>query len=681
MGSDADATRSDGRAADDRTTGDPAAGPRRYARELLVTLAVAALFSFLLIAQERLFLRALGENGQVPTLVWQLLCPLGSIALSFLFPIRIRIALLAAIGALWSIVAIGDAAYFRFFGSVTSLVSAGSAHQLVDVRQSVLDVLHGSDAIYLVVFVAMALVALTPASALTGREPALAYATRKRFACVAFGAFAVVGIVARYTPIYEKTHHIGRSDWVMPSEHWGSNYSFTTYATTFGLYNYHVHDLLESVLMGRPRTTLGAENYRAIGAVLAEKGRLNALPTPFEGIARGRRVVFVQLEAITHWVVGLDVDGEPVMPFLRSLTKRGLSWDYVMDVTSIGRTSDAEFAVMTGLLPDSSRPNSFTHSDRAHAYLPRALAALGYRTASYHGYKKSFWNRTYTHPVYGFQEMYFDDVYDSDRILGLGVPDEVVYDFVIDRLAERTDPSFSFVISLTSHHPFVYTPAEYERLFPGLEPEHGWGLLGPYLRSARYADDALARFYAEMEARGLAKDTLFVFYGDHDMGFLGTEKTLPNMTKLVYTVAEERVPLVVVVPGEEATMAAHRDGHTTATGGLHDLFPTVMHLLGEPVPRGVMGTNLLVPDELRDPVPLPERGTDLLFAYRHAIYSPRGSGPIDPSRSEDRVKPPRIPTLVEGMRDQLIVRDLLDHPDSWEKSGVDSNLVARRSPN
>ena len=189
-------------------------------------------------------------------------------------------------------------------------------------------------------------------------------------------------------------------------------------------------------------------------------------------------------------------------------------------------------------------------------------------------------------------------------------------------------------------------------------------------------DDSLRRFFEAMESRGLAENTLFVFYGDHDMGYLSTEKTTPGMSKLAYTVAEERVPLVVVMPGHEALIAEHRAAHTTATAALHDVFPTVMHLLGEPVPHGVMGTNLLIPDEMRDPVPLPARGTDLLFAYRHAIHSTRGAGPIDPARGAQRLSPDQTPSLMDGIRDQMIVRDLLDHPDYWDSSPGRSNLLA-----
>ncbi len=290
----------------------------------------------------------------------------------------------------------------------------------------------------------------------------------------------------------------------------------------------------------------------------------------------------------------------------------------------------------------------------------------------------SFWNRDYTHPVYGFEEMFFDDVYGDEEILGLGVPDGTVYDYLVDRISKEEAPSFSFMISLSSHHRFIYTPSEYSQLFSGLSPEQGWGLLGPYLRSTRFTDDALAAFFKDMDERGLLEETLFVIYGDHDAGALHAEKTLPQMSEFAYTVAEERVPFIVVVPGKEAEIAAHRDSYTTATAGLHDTFPTIMHLTGEPVPHGVFGTNLLVPDEIRDPVPLPSQRGDLLFAFRHCIYTTQGSGCIDPEKMKNHPPPKRIPSLLEGVRDQVIVRDLLDHPEYWSRADPVQEFVANR---
>ena len=339
--------------------------------EFFATFGISLLFFLLTLLQERAYLYALTDGAAVPYLMWRTMWPLMLIVVAVLLPIRPRILFLSATGLFWSVVVIGDSANFRFFGSVTSLVSAGTLHQLWDVRDSVMEVLHVSDWVYPGLFLALSAFALLPQRFLIGEGIEPSTSRRRVVSGVWLGlVLGIITVAAWLTPIYEDTHHTGREKWVMPMDHWGSRYSHSTYAATFGLYNYHARDLIKFVDFGRNRAALTAERLDFIDRVVAHKKALNQIETPFAGIATGRRIVVIQLEAIVHWVQGLEFEGEPVMPFLSGLAESGLSWDYVMDVTAVGRTSDAEFAVMTGLLPDTSRPNSFAHPDRARSYLP-----------------------------------------------------------------------------------------------------------------------------------------------------------------------------------------------------------------------------------------------------------------------------------------------------------------------
>jgi phosphoglycerol transferase MdoB-like AlkP superfamily enzyme len=334
-----------------------------------------------------------------------------------------------------------------------------------------------------------------------------------------------------------------------------------------------------------------------------------------------------------------------------------------MDVTFIGRTADAEFAVMTGLLPDL-RPRLMGLGVRTQSpnYLGHILQEKGYRTASYHGYKRSFWDRSYNHPVYGFQEMHFEEVYPPTESLGLGLPDGVVFDYFVEKLATEPDNrSFSMVITLSSHHPYVYVPKEYNKYFDRLAPDDGWGLAAFYLRSARYADVALGKLLEDMEKKGLMEDTLFVIYGDHDMGSLGAQFQLPEVGYDLFTRMADRVPFIIAVPGEEEFIAQHGEQHTTATGGLHDVMPTILHLIGEETPRGVMGTNLLIPDEFREAVPLPIQSDGRTYAYRHhlAFENSRRIEPIDAGS----IRLDAGPSFDRIFLDQVVSRLLSHNPD------------------
>ncbi len=67
------------------------------------------------------------------------------------------------------------------------------------------------------------------------------------------------------------------------------------------------------------------------------------------------------------------------------------------------------------------------------------------------------------------------------------------------------------LITLTNHHPFDVSE-EYEHFDTGyLEGSE----ISKYLKSMRYADDALKYFFQEMEAANLLDNAAIIIYGDH----------------------------------------------------------------------------------------------------------------------------------------------------------------------
>jgi phosphoglycerol transferase MdoB-like AlkP superfamily enzyme len=358
------------------------------------------------------------------------------------------------------------------------------------------------------------------------------------------------------------------------------------------------------------------------------------------------------------------VDGVEVTPHFNRLAREGLAFDYIMDVTHHGRTSDAEFALHTGLLPDVRKPAAFHHVGSVAISLPRALRELGYRTMSFHAYDRAFWNRAYTHPDWGIDEMYFREVFSGEEQIGLGASDHAVYRFVARKLAER-DPqlALAFVISLSSHHPYIYTPREYAHFFARLTPSRGYGLIGGYLRSARFADDALGAFIDEMIRLGLHQRTLYVIYGDHDMGGVGATRPVPELDPDGFTLTGDRVPLLIALPGEEERIGTLREKYRETLGGLHDVGPTLLHLLGEAPPLGMEGTHLFVSPELRDPLPLPPEGA---YAKNGVIYWPPAAFPLSPG------SPVRPDTAAadSARRERELVQDMLDHRAQAELVGT-----------
>jgi arylsulfatase A-like enzyme len=108
-----------------------------------------------------------------------------------------------------------------------------------------------------------------------------------------------------------------------------------------------------------------------------------------------------------------------------------------------------------------------------------------------------------------------------------------------------------------------------------------------YDAGARRLDDALGAYLEAAEARGLLRDTVVVFVSDHGEGF-GEHQTMHHGRRLYDELI--RVPMWIRAPG---WAGGAYDGSTS----LLDVVPTVLELLGLPVPETGDGRSLVGPVE------------------------------------------------------------------------------------
>ncbi len=656
------------RHSDDIDTSTPACRAAEAApmKRLSLYLPIAAylLFVVVLVSMERRLILTIADPGTYPpSLSWQLLWPIGLIATSLLFSPWLRWSFLGITGCASILVLAADSAYFEFFGTVTSMFMYTSLHQLVDVRDSVANLISIQRLLPTILFLPLFALGIWSARGRQAAEQETLFAkgtwsnNPRAWTALLLVMNLAMGCIAWNVPIYEETHHLGRENWIKPSEHWNSKYSRSSYASTFGVFNYHVMDLIAATRSLVAKAPLVAERKKELVQHLAHKKHLNDQKSPLWGIARDRHVIILQLESLQHFLLDLKVQGHEVTPVLNGLRNSALTWDYIFDVTYIGRTSDAEFATMTGLLPDARKPASYYALSDNLVTLPKALKESGYATSSIHGFKRSFWNRAHTHPTYGIDEMHFEERFTEMPKLGLGPSDKDILRYTADLLeSNRAQKQFLFFASLSSHHPYIYVPAEYVAPYAHLRMRDGYGLIAPYLASASYTDEAVGEFLQILDERSLLDDSILVIYGDHDRGGLGEHKPIPEVGERMNSLAEDRVPMIIAIPGKEAIIAAHADEYRGVMGGLHDLFPTLLHLLGEEVPLGVMGTHLFVENGRRDPIPIPTAPG--LFAYRGALALPGGK--VMESRLQTETID-KMPSQEDALVDQLGVQDLLDH--------------------
>ena len=130
--------------------------------------------------------------------------------------------------------------------------------------------------------------------------------------------------------------------------------------------------------------------------------------------------------------------------------------------------------------------------------------------------------------------MYFEDKYEIDEVVGLGLSDASFYNQIIPILTEIESNNKNFIgtiITLSNHTPFsdldkygddldlTYTKTTINEYGEKVETSFDYlegTKLGNYIKSAHYADLALGNFIDSLYENNIMNDTIFVMYGDHD---------------------------------------------------------------------------------------------------------------------------------------------------------------------
>ncbi len=128
----------------------------------------------------------------------------------------------------------------------------------------------------------------------------------------------------------------------------------------------------------------------------------------------------------------------------------------------------------------------------------------------------TFWNRNISDPILGFEKMYFKEAFHYTEKMGMGIADKEFLSQSIDLLKTHQSPVFAFLITMSSHYPYLDMPDSYRALFGNtIHPE---SMLNGYLQSIRYVDDAVGEFFSKAEKAGFWENSIFVIYGDHRPG-------------------------------------------------------------------------------------------------------------------------------------------------------------------
>jgi arylsulfatase A-like enzyme len=340
---------------------------------------------------------------------------------------------------------------------------------------------------------------------------------------------------------------------------------------------------------GLHRNALGALVETSVPRVTAVRGTADWRASPFgsaaaddlsrfRGIARGRNVIVLSLESTAARYLGLYGSAKDPTPALTTLGRDGLVFDraYAVYPESI----KGLFATLCSRYP------AFDTAPELYANVPctslaATLASAGYQTALFHSGRFDYLGMRSVIDNRGFGALK-----DAGHIGGqvhssFGVDEASAVRRMlswIDALDKRT-PFFLMYMPIAGHHPYVSTT-------PG--PFDSSTDFGRYLNALHDGDNAVGDLIRGLQERHLYERTLFVVFGDHGEAF---GQHPGNFAHTLFIYEENiRVPYVIAAPG--AIAAGLR---VQRLASVVDTAPTVLDLVGLPVPAGYQGASLLEP--------------------------------------------------------------------------------------
>lgn len=166
------------------------------------------------------------------------------------------------------------------------------------------------------------------------------------------------------------------------------------------------------------------------------------------------------------------------------------------------------------------------------------------------------------------------------------------------------EPFFLFVHFIDPHGPYT-PPEDLEKLFARdeellLEPDQVpdiqmvddsldyWDYVARYDGEARRVDEAIEILLGELEERGILDDSIVIFVADHGESF-GEHGIFFEHKWNLYE-ETNRVPLAILLP--ESMRRDQRKDRARTVASVTDITPTVLDLVGLPVPEDLDGRSL-----------------------------------------------------------------------------------------
>ena len=239
----------------------------------------------------------------------------------------------------------------------------------------------------------------------------------------------------------------------------------------------------------------------------------------YTGLFQGKNLVLITAEAFSPWFISRELT-----PTLYKLTHEGFVCENYYQPGWGQSTTGGEYAVMTGLLPTWVGSNvSFYASanDDMPFALGNQLRALGYRTGAYHDNIYNYYNRDKTHPNLGYDyqgvgsglTMTEDG---SWPYSDLEMVQNTIGDYIDGYVSDGT-PFHVYYMTVSGHGSYGWghamaakNRAKAQAAYPNASTQ-----VQAYVAANLELENALSYLLEQLEAAGIAEDTVICMSADH----------------------------------------------------------------------------------------------------------------------------------------------------------------------
>jgi hypothetical protein len=309
----------------------------------------------------------------------------------------------------------------------------------------------------------------------------------------------------------------------------------------------------------------------------------------FRGKARGLNVLWVILEStgaryLRDWQRGADLTKRDPMPNLTRLTRRALRFQ-----NAYAAYPESIKGLWAQLCAASPAPHTKA-ADYAAAHVPCAgigaqLRRVGYRTAFFHSGRFVYLGMRHVVRGRGFETLRDAGSIDSPHASSFGVDDNATAGALLRWIGHggKRRPFFAVYSPIAGHHPYELPGGGPSPFGRATDKER-------YLSDLYRGDLALGRLLDGLRRRGLLEQTLVIVDGDHGEAF---RQHAGNIAHSLHIFEENvHVPLYMVLP---ARLAPREQLVIPQLASLTDVAPTLLELIGAPLPAAMQGRSLLAP--------------------------------------------------------------------------------------